>query len=264
MYAWEKPFQKMVNTMRLNEMHKIRQILCVQSSFQISFCIIGRIALFITLVLHVLSGKKLTADTAFVLVTFFSNLEMTATFLPMGIMMLIETRVSIERIQKFLVLQEKSSLKDEMSFFKNRPSKESIIYTESGDQLQCAKLKFDKVSASYTQKQSLPTLQNISFSLESGKLCGLIGPVGSGKSALLNVILRELEIDSGMVLISKYGQTLGDSEFKIGFNIDPKNLSISYVSQEPWLFNGSVRENILFGQSFNAERYNQVRLIEKF
>lgn len=264
MYAWEKPFQKIVNTMRSNEMHKIIQSLHVQSVFQSSFCFVERISLFLTLVLYVLSGKKLTADIAFVLATLFNNLQLTASILlPSGIMMLMETGVSVGRIQQFLMLEEKTPFEDEVSLFTKRPSKESFIGTESKDQSQCAQLKFEQVSANWTQKQSPPTLQDISFSLEAGKLCGLLGPVGSGKSAILNVILRELQIEGGMVLIDKYRQSLAASKFRTGFHMDPKNLDISYASQEPWLFNGSIRDNILFGQPFDAKRYNQVCAIKK-
>lgn len=71
----------------------------------------------------------------------------------------------------------------------------------------------------------------------SPELCAIVGPVGSGKSTLLNVILGELELDMGSITV---------------------NGSISYASQEPWLFEGSVRNNIVFVEEFNEQRYKQV------
>ncbi|KAG4078913.1 hypothetical protein HA402_007640 [Bradysia odoriphaga] len=68
-------------------------------------------------------------------------------------------------------------------------------------------------------------------------LCAIVGQVGTGKSTLLNVILGELELDSGTVAI---------------------NGSISYASQEPWIFAGTVRSNIVFVDDFDEQRYNKV------
>ncbi|KAG4075521.1 hypothetical protein HA402_003346 [Bradysia odoriphaga] len=68
-------------------------------------------------------------------------------------------------------------------------------------------------------------------------LCVIVGQVGTGKSTLLNVILGELELDSGTVAI---------------------NGSISYASQEPWIFAGTVRSNIVFVDDFDEQRYNKV------
>lgn len=68
-------------------------------------------------------------------------------------------------------------------------------------------------------------------------LCAIVGQVGSSKSTLLNVILGELELDSGTITI---------------------NGSISYASQEPWLFDSSVRDNIVFVDDFDERRYKKV------
>ncbi|CAG2107286.1 unnamed protein product, partial [Medioppia subpectinata] len=82
-----------------------------------------------------------------------------------------------------------------------------------------------------------PTLQNISAHLRPGDLLAVIGPVGAGKSSLLMTILNELPVLSGSI------ETVG---------------SISYASQEPWNFNNSVRNNILFGAEYNESRYKRV------
>lgn len=81
------------------------------------------------------------------------------------------------------------------------------------------------------------TLNDISIEFPKGKLIGVIGPVGSGKSSLLQVLLRELPLKSGSLNIS--GCT-------------------SYACQEPWVFAASVRQNILFGQDYDNDRYSAV------
>lgn len=80
-------------------------------------------------------------------------------------------------------------------------------------------------------------LSGINVDFKKGKLIGVVGPVGAGKSSLLQLILRELPLESGTLRV---------------------NGSISYASQEPWVFAGSVRQNILFGQKMDQERYDAV------
>lgn len=82
-----------------------------------------------------------------------------------------------------------------------------------------------------------PTLKNLNIEFKKGKLIGVVGPVGAGKSSLLQVLLREMALESGEINV--YG-------------------SISYACQEPWVFAGSVRQNILFGQPMNRERYDRI------
>lgn len=93
---------------------------------------------------------------------------------------------------------------------------------------------FNGESAHQTQST---TLDCLSVDLAKGKLIGVIGSVGAGKSSLLQVILRELPAASGTVSIAG---------------------SLSYASQEPWVFAGTVRQNVLFGQEYEKERYAAV------
>lgn len=80
-------------------------------------------------------------------------------------------------------------------------------------------------------------LEVSNLSLEKGLLIGLTGPVGSGKSTLLKLILRDTKITKGIVNISG---------------------NISYASQEPWLFPGTIKQNILFGEALDEQRYDSV------
>lgn len=80
-------------------------------------------------------------------------------------------------------------------------------------------------------------LENISFNAKKGELTVIIGSVGSGKTSLLMTILGEMPIVSGKVKVKG---------------------RISYVSQEPWIFSGTVRQNILFGSDFDELKYKRV------
>lgn len=81
-------------------------------------------------------------------------------------------------------------------------------------------------------------LKDISFDVVPGKLTVIIGPVGSGKSSILLSILNEMPVSSG-----------GTVEV---------NGKLIYASQEAWIFNGSIRENILFGRPFDPVLYREV------
>lgn len=94
-----------------------------------------------------------------------------------------------------------------------------------------------KTSTADSEKSDRFTLDNFNIDIPKGKLLGVIGPVGSGKSSLLQLLLRELPIQSGALNI---------------------NGTTSYASQEPWVFAASVRQNILFGESYDSDRYNKV------
>ncbi len=105
-------------------------------------------------------------------------------------------------------------------------------------------ITFKNVSFSYTKDTSI--LNNISFSIHSGDIVGLIGPSGQGKTTLIRLILGLLTPHSGEILINNEP-----------LNIYHRNL-ISYVPQGNTLFSGSIMENI----SFLSSHYNKNEIID--
>ena len=103
-------------------------------------------------------------------------------------------------------------------------------------ELESSIVEMINVNASWTSDYNTKTLSDLNIKVKSGKLCAIIGSVGSGKSSILQLLLGELPIYSGDVLIN------GD---------------VSYGSQESWLFSGSVRNNILFGLPYDKLRYQE-------
>jgi ATP-binding cassette subfamily B protein/subfamily B ATP-binding cassette protein MsbA len=83
-------------------------------------------------------------------------------------------------------------------------------------------------------------LQNISLRATPGEMIALVGPTGAGKSTLVNLLPAFYEATSGKILID--GQDIQ------GISLDSLRDNISVVSQEAFLFNGTVRENILYGR----------------
>lgn len=111
MYAWEVPFQKIVQNTRLAEMKKIRYAALVKSLFFASIVYLERVSLFMTIVLFVLSGGQLTAEIAFVLAPFFNILQLSTSILfPNAMLFLSETTVSIKRIQVTRAMRKKTTI----------------------------------------------------------------------------------------------------------------------------------------------------------
>lgn len=92
------------------------------------------------------------------------------------------------------------------------------------------------MSASWSNDPKRKTLENVNLKLKTGKLCGIVGQVGSGKSSLLHLLLGELPVGSGNAII---------------------NGNLAYASQESFIFNSTVRNNILFGLPYDKERYQE-------
>lgn len=158
-----------------------------------------------------------------------------------------ECYVSMQRIQEFLLLpDERESPKPQLINYafapdilsakafisKVRPSKSINI----NDKAREPRIQFHQVTTKWNTKSPF-SLSDLNFDVHGSQLVAIVGPVAAGKSSILHIILRELEIDSGEI------------------TIDGK---ISYSSQEPWLFDATVRQNILFGEPFDGERYRTV------
>ncbi|XP_018534346.1 ATP-binding cassette sub-family C member 4 isoform X2 [Lates calcarifer] len=88
-----------------------------------------------------------------------------------------------------------------------------------------------------TKSLDAPSLEKVSVTVKSQQLLTVIGPVGAGKSSLLSAILGELPCDTGTMKVK--GQ-------------------LTYASQQPWVFPGTIRSNILFGRELNLQRYERV------
>lgn len=98
-------------------------------------------------------------------------------------------------------------------------------------------VEFKDVSFSYESEKTV--LQDINISAPAGETVALVGPTGSGKSTIVNLIPSFYEVSSGHVLID------GISTSQL--ELSQLRQLISVVTQEPFLFNGSVRENIMYG-----------------
>jgi ATP-binding cassette subfamily B protein len=96
---------------------------------------------------------------------------------------------------------------------------------------------FDDVTFSYPDGEQ--ALTDVSFEADAGETVGLVGPTGSGKSTLMKLLLRFYDVSDGAVTVD--GHDVRD------VTVRSLRSSIGYVSQEPFLFTGTIRENIAYG-----------------
>jgi ATP-binding cassette, subfamily B, bacterial len=99
-------------------------------------------------------------------------------------------------------------------------------------------IEFKNVSFQYVD--DIPVLKNISFKVKPGETLALVGPTGVGKSTMASLIPRFYDPDSGSILID------GTEIKKI--SLSSLRRQISFVSQDVFLFNGTVKDNILYGR----------------
>ncbi len=98
-------------------------------------------------------------------------------------------------------------------------------------------IEFDDVVFSY--EADSPVLRHVSFAVPAGTTVALVGPTGAGKTSIANIISRFYDIDSGSVLVDGLDlRTLSAAAYR-------RHLAI--VPQDPFLFAGTIRENVRFG-----------------
>jgi len=100
----------------------------------------------------------------------------------------------------------------------------------------------DNITYTYPNSQEA-ALENITLTIPAGKTTAIIGPSGSGKSTLINLLLRFQEPDKGSITIG----TRGGKPINV-MPLDAWHQQISWVPQHPYLFNATLRENILLAK----------------
>ena len=107
-------------------------------------------------------------------------------------------------------------------------------------------IDYDGVRFAYPTADDEPTrpvLRDVSFGVDAGDTVGIVGPTGSGKSTLVKLLVRLYDPEAGTVSID--GHDVRD------VSIESLRRAVGYVAQEPFLFYGTVRENIAYG-TFDA------------
>ncbi|WP_186786021.1 ABC transporter ATP-binding protein [Paenibacillus agilis] len=166
----------------------------------------------------------------------FAQLQwnMSQSILQLGntVVNMMSSLVSVHRVKELL---------DEPAEPKQILPREAIMYPNVGvihDHAASAAICFSDVSFSYTSKAT--ALHRLNFSISKGQKAVLVGPSGSGKSTLFKLLQGFYAPNEGHIYMD--GKSIYETP------LEQWRQSISYLSQEPWLFSGTVYENIACGK----------------
>nr|QAA95907.1 ATP-binding cassette sub-family C member 2 [Diaphorina citri] len=250
MYAWEKNFARKLDDTRRRELEYIKNTSYFQSlglSIGPTAPVISAITSFVA---HIASGNNLTASQGFSVLTVFLRCVSTILSYSQSLKNLRRGCVSLQNVKSILLMEE-------VNVYVSKPiDKSSAVSIAGGSFLWDTLLDSSKTSGSKRKKYAAKSkeksngeesthlkaedverniaLVDINFFAPKGKLVGICGAVGSGKSALLYAILSQLRSTAGK--LSREG-------------------TCAYVSQEAWITNDTLRHNILFGEPFEPQRY---------
>lgn len=231
--GYEDQFMDRIRSLREAEMKQVTRangLKCWNESLFFATNVVISLVIF---VVHVNLGNTLIEGDVFTVFTLINilQLEMTKHF-SLAVMAVSECYVSIGRIQEFMEAPE-LPVKD------NQPSTDESVVVKL-NAVECRwNYQVSTVKTKSIREEELPVaLSDITVRFPKGKLTAIIGPVGSGKSALLQAIVGELPVYSG--------------------SMEKNYTTVSYAAQDPWIMDGSVKENILMGLEYNEQWYDTV------
>ncbi|CAJ0935675.1 unnamed protein product, partial [Mesorhabditis belari] len=223
LYAWEPAMEKAIDKIREKEMKLVQRASTLQNTcdiFNVSQPFFVAAATFATYTLTDPS-HILTPQIAFVSLTLFNSLRGPLMMAADLISQTVQAIVSNKRLKDFLIAEELNETSVDRQL-------NSEFYEKS---LQAQQI-------TWTWDRSLqPALRDIDIEVPSGKLIAVVGTVGAGKSSLLSGVLGEMEKLRGYVGVRG---------------------TVAYVSQQPWIQNLTLRDNILMGKDFNKLIYDMV------
>eukprot|EP00117_Sycon_ciliatum_P046046 scpid33667/ scgid33028/ Multidrug resistance-associated protein 1; ATP-binding cassette sub-family C member 1; Leukotriene C(4) transporter len=222
LYAWERSFLDLVSDIRNGELKVLKSTAYLNSVSSFTWMMAPFLVALATFASYILAGNNLDPTKAFVALALFNILRFPLNMLPFLISNLVEASVSTKRLKKFLKLEELDTKAVERSEQLPPPRQDCISMR----------------GASFQWSAEDPVvLRNINLSLKSPSLIAVVGQVGAGKSSLISALLGEMEKVSGSVSVKG---------------------RVSYVPQQAWIQNATVRQNITFGQRYNPSYYNKV------
>lgn len=239
-FAWENNFFANIMNIRHDELYylKLRSILWGLQSFN-WFAIPTIITVISFYCYTMIEGKPLTAPIAFTALSFFTLLRAPLDQLADMTAIVIQSKVSLDRVSDFLEEDETSKYEQ---LGQKRTENSPII-------------GFEDASFSWNSSSDADfKLRNLNVAFKPGKLNVVIGPTGAGKTSLLMALLGEMELLKGKVFLP--GIIPRDE-----LVIDPSSgftESVAYCSQSAWLLNDTIRNNITFAQPYIPERYDRV------
>ncbi|KAI9987884.1 hypothetical protein PInf_024139 [Phytophthora infestans] len=234
--AWENSFGQRVMKFRDEELARLRTYVFARSGSNTIFSFVPSLVSVVSFNAYVLLGHALDVGTALTSLALFNILRFPLFMLPQVLNNVVEASVSFDRLRSYFLVEERTKVGEG-------------DLTEVGISVRGADFKWDaappadkeKINEKKEEEEEAlvtpvaegPTLRHVDFSAKNGELHAIVGHVGSGKSTLLAGILGDARCSAGSVAIRG---------------------KVAYVSQQPFIQNATVRDNITFGLPFDAEK----------
>lgn len=224
LYAWGAAFMNKLNYVRNEqELKNLRRIGATQAFANFTWNTAPFFVSCSTFTVFVLTqDKPLTTDIIFPALALFNLLTFPLAILPMVITSIVEASVAVGRLTDFLTAEE---LQSEAITVKPAPKEmgeETVIIRDA--------------TFSWNRHETNEVLKDISFTAYKGELSCVVGRVGSGKSSFLQSILGDL--------------------WKVKGSAEVRG-TVAYASQQSWILNATVKENIIFGYRYDSEFYEK-------
>ncbi|XP_044211999.1 cystic fibrosis transmembrane conductance regulator isoform X1 [Thunnus albacares] len=244
-YGWEEVMETIIKNIRQDEMTLTRKIGSLRYFYSASYFFSAILVIVSAIVPHALS-KGIILRRIFTTASYCMVLRMTLTRqLPGSIQMWYDTLALVQKIEEFLMKEEYRAMEYNLTTTEVELVNVSASWDEGIGEL------FEKIKQEnkanghpngdaglfFTNLYVTPVLKNISLYLEKGKMLAVAGSTGSGKSSLLMMILGELVPSEGKIRHSG---------------------RISFSPQTSWIMPGTIRDNILFGLTYDEYRYTSV------
>ncbi|CAG0914441.1 unnamed protein product [Notodromas monacha] len=275
-YAWEQYLKERINDLRKPEQKAQEKAAFLQS---ITMTLTGSVAILaavVTFLAYSLAGNELDAAAVFTVFSIFGAFQFSLGILPQTVRVIAEAAVALRRLKKLILFDPpeigaaglshdpcNAIELEKASFVWDTENWESVDETpvkKKNKKKKAARGRRNKKVENGTVNQKLEeeeqvelntsvpedkkikenlVLKDINLVVPRQGLVGLCGPVGCGKSSLIAAIsgnLREVKSENCRRISGR----------------------IAVVSQTPWIFNATLRENVLFGLDYDAERYERV------
>lgn len=248
-FAWEERFGQVVDESRTAELRNLRKRYILWAFAATSWYASPILITFLSFFCYtVVEGKDLNAPIAFTALSLFNVLRVPLDQLADMITNILQTKVSIDRVEEFLAEEETEKYLQLRPAEDQDPDTPLIGFTGGAFTWGSKKQIKNKGMGSAFQLQDL----NIRFEPEALNI--IAGPTGSGKTSLLMALLGEMTHLKGNVHLPgahSREELIPDSETGL-------TESVAYCAQQAWLVNDTVRNNILFASPYDEERYHSV------
>ncbi|KAG0367050.1 P-loop containing nucleoside triphosphate hydrolase protein [Gamsiella multidivaricata] len=252
-FGWEARFLQKLSEIRSSELYNVSRLLYIRGSVAATSASLPVLASALSFILYGAIGNELKAEVIFPALAYFTVMRTPLMVLPSAYTVTVDAYVAMKRIETFLLSEEASPIPppdtdheyalsmNNASFIWDQlpntngstdtlvPNGASSVKSEVTATAMCDEPKVADTSAVYLSKLHLQ--------IPRGSLVAVVGPVGSGKSSLLQAMIGTMTQTEGEVI---------------------RGTNISYASQTAWIQNATIQDNILFDTPFDEERYKRV------